>query len=138
MYSFSFPLEQSHTVYIVNIHYTGTFDLQSMNISTQPNGEVEIICNFLEGSNAKGCHLKVTKLNGNTTRYDVIREGQHALKIIGPYEVGNYIISGYDWESDGNFDSTQVAVSGYFKIDCEFRSSENKEVIISLDISFRW
>ena len=120
------------------VHYTGTFDLQSMNISTQPNSEVDIICNFLEGSNAKGCHLKVNKLSGNTTRYDVFREGQHALKIIGPYEVGNYTISGYDWESDGNFDSTQVAVSGYFKIDCEFRSSENKEVIISLDISFRW
>ena len=82
---------------------TGTFDVQTADITTPGPSSVEVTCYFAEDSQAKGCRVDFHSQEGNATCSMTIDKGNE-LQAYGTFELpdGTYEILVYDIEADGS------------------------------------
>ena len=92
----------------VIIPFLDTYDVQNVNI-TVDNGMISVLCEFAEGSLARGCSVQITK-NGSTEE-DIIHTANITRTnlnkvtdqtILKRLEEGKYMLMVFDLESDGS------------------------------------
>ena len=92
------------------VPFLDTYDVQNVNI-TVDNGMISVLCEFAEGSYARGCSVQITKNGSSSTEHDIIHTANltrtHLNKvtdqtILKRLEGGKYMVMVFDLESDGS------------------------------------
>ena len=95
--------------------YAYAFDVQEVTVSIGP-GSITVVCNFAEGSDARGCHIVISEQNsGEEVQRNATRQlmsgsvltltTTHTENSLQP---GVYDVSVFDLESDGGIDSQSI------------------------------
>ena len=100
------------------VPFLDTYDVQNVNI-TVDNGTISVLCEFAEGSLARGCSVQITKNGSSSTEHDIIHTANltrtHLTRVtdqltITDLEGGKYMVMVFDLESDGSVATNPVYV----------------------------
>ena len=92
------------------VPFLDTYDVQNVNI-TVDNGMISVLCEFAEGSLARGCSVQITKNGSSSTEQDIIHMANitrtNLTRVtdqmtITDLEGGKYMVMVFDLESDGS------------------------------------
>ena len=92
------------------VPFLDTYDVQNVNI-TVDNGMISVLCEFAEGSLARGCSVQITKNGSSITEQDISHTANITRTnltrvtkqtILKRLEGGKYMLMVFDLESDGS------------------------------------
>ena len=100
------------------VPFLDTYDVQNVNV-TVDNGMISVLCEFAEGSLARGCSVQITKNGSSSTEQDIIHTANltrtHLTRLTKQtihkrLEGGKYMVMVFDLESDGSVATGPVYV----------------------------